>query len=133
MYPQNNCLFFYQTCIFHHGCRKFSNLLCSDYLKVHFQFKQIESRYLIMFPYAKFPPGSYRHCPSREKIPFTQRGNVFPKICLPQQKGWGRKPWCTLRSLEIIFNFLVDHLLVNLLPNFFIISKIFIIFRNKQK
>ena len=88
MYPQNNCLFFYQTCIFHHGCRKFSNLLCSDYLKVHFQFKQIESRYLIMFPYAKVSSQVHTVTAQAEKkFPLPSEETFFRKSVSPSRKG----------------------------------------------
>ena len=70
MYLKNGCRIFSETCISHHGCWKFSNSWCSDYLEKHLPVKKLNLNIfsLSLFPRQNSAQGSYHHPPSRGKL-----------------------------------------------------------------
>ena len=76
-----------ETCIYHHGCGKFSNSYCWDYWKIHLWVKQNWICSFLLIPPGKTlsqvfiittpAEGIYPFCPS----------NVLWKSMFPEQKG----------------------------------------------
>ena len=58
---------FSQTCISHHGCKKYANLWCSEQWKMELQVKKIESRHFY-YPKAKLSPRSLSSPPGKRQI-----------------------------------------------------------------
>ena len=67
---QNICWNFSGSCISHHGRRKFSNLWCQAYWKMHLYVKKMSLFIFTHAPKQNSLPGSYRHhspSPTRDK------------------------------------------------------------------
>ena len=82
---QNVCLIFSQTCILQH---RWGTLCCSNYWKMHLQFKKLN---LDIFTYAPYPKAKFSHrfllSPPRGKLLIPSSSIFFEFLSPPQQKG----------------------------------------------
>ena len=72
-------VYIYQVGISHHGWRKFSNLWCSKYWKLHFEVKKLNLVIFAQHPRQNSFRGSYHHHPGGT---YSDKGEKVTKIKL---------------------------------------------------